>query len=378
MLCRRLAIVLVLCTSGPVAAQVLGPAHLREGDAVRVNSVSPEGAPAVLPVFNLLHEARKYGRDLAAANKADRLLKVEGITYIGHNSPATIRRTQSGREDDGTSYNLALIRIEGGVLDGRELWTSVKRLRPADEPDPAVERIEPPRVAGRKRATQRPANGPAPIAGDLVLIDVASNPSATGNYVEVAGRVRNTSGKALRFVKVTVSFEDRSGKLVRSESAYCEPQTIEPGGLASFELNAPERRSLCRIQAVLPGHGSGNSLGQPLGEGCARVTRAEWLLALAAQSNQGSGADSGFWLLTRSRSRMVTMGETMAKKQMGRPKTSLRGDVSIKFDKILARKAKAISDARGISRAQYLSELARPMIDKDYAKLMRELEGGGQ
>lgn len=71
---------------------------------------------------------------------------------------------------------------------------------------------------------------------------------------------------------------------------------------------------------------------------------------------------------------MAMTGMTMAKK-MGRPKTSVRGDVSIKFDKILARKAKAISDARGISRAEYLSEMARPIIDRDYAKLMRELEG---
>jgi hypothetical protein len=65
---------------------------------------------------------------------------------------------------------------------------------------------------------------------------------------------------------------------------------------------------------------------------------------------------------------------TMAKKRMGRPKTSERQDVSIKFDRTLARKARLISEGRGISMAEYLSELSRPVIDRDYARLMRDLE----
>jgi hypothetical protein len=71
-------------------------------------------------------------------------------------------------------------------------------------------------------------------------------------------------------------------------------------------------------------------------------------------------------------------GATMAKKKMGRPKTSERLDVSIKFDKTLAGKARLISQGKGVSMAEYLSELTRPLIDRDYAKLMRELEGGAQ
>ena len=66
---------------------------------------------------------------------------------------------------------------------------------------------------------------------------------------------------------------------------------------------------------------------------------------------------------------------TMAKKRLGRPKTSDRNDVSIKFDKVLAAKARLISLGRGVSMAEYLSEMARSGIDRDYAKLLRELEG---
>jgi hypothetical protein len=69
-----------------------------------------------------------------------------------------------------------------------------------------------------------------------------------------------------------------------------------------------------------------------------------------------------------------TTGATMAKKQMGRPKTSDRHDVSIKFDKILAGRARLIAQGRGVTMAEYLSESARPIIDRDYARLMRELE----
>jgi hypothetical protein len=68
----------------------------------------------------------------------------------------------------------------------------------------------------------------------------------------------------------------------------------------------------------------------------------------------------------------------MAKKRMGRPKTSVRQDVSIKFDKTLAGKARLISRARGVTMVEYLSELTRPFIDRDYAQLMRELEGGAR
>ena len=69
-------------------------------------------------------------------------------------------------------------------------------------------------------------------------------------------------------------------------------------------------------------------------------------------------------------------GVLMAKKQMGRPKTSGRNDVSIKFDKTLAGKARLIARGRGITMAAYLTELTQAGIDRDYAKLMRELEGG--
>jgi hypothetical protein len=65
----------------------------------------------------------------------------------------------------------------------------------------------------------------------------------------------------------------------------------------------------------------------------------------------------------------------MAKKRMGRP-PSERNDINVKFDRTLASRAKVIAQGHGISLAEYLSAAARPVIDRDYARLMRELEGG--
>ena len=64
---------------------------------------------------------------------------------------------------------------------------------------------------------------------------------------------------------------------------------------------------------------------------------------------------------------------TMAKK-MGRPKTSVRRDSSVKFDKTLADMAQFIAKGRGISRAEYLSEMSRKAIERDYAAMMREFD----
>lgn len=64
----------------------------------------------------------------------------------------------------------------------------------------------------------------------------------------------------------------------------------------------------------------------------------------------------------------------MAKKKMGRPKSSDRDDVSIKFDRQLARKARQVALDKGVPMAEYLSELGRPTIEKDYAALLRKID----
>ena len=76
---------------------------------------------------------------------------------------------------------------------------------------------------------------------------------------------------------------------------------------------------------------------------------------------------------------MVTGGDEMAatmEPKMGRPKgkRTERDDVAVKMDRAVVGKAKMIATHRGISVAELLSDAARPVIDKAYAQMLRELE----
>jgi len=97
---------------------------------------------------------------------------------------------------------------------------------------------DPPRAPVKRQSRRRQGSAPPAPTGDLLLTDVAANPSSTGNYMIVTGRFRNASDNPLRSIRVTVSFEDRSGKLVRSAWSFCAPRTIEAGGIGSFEVSA--------------------------------------------------------------------------------------------------------------------------------------------
>ncbi len=90
-------------------------------------------------------------------------------------------------------------------------------------------------AVARPRRRRSPAPIPAP-AGDLILTDLAVNPSATGNWIVVQGRFQNISVRDLRSLRVRISLEDRSGQLVKAETAYCEPGSIAAGGSGSFQV----------------------------------------------------------------------------------------------------------------------------------------------
>ncbi len=58
--------------------------------------------------------------------------------------------------------------------------------------------------------------------------------------------------------------------------------------------------------------------------------------------------------------------QTTEKKKMGRPPTSTRKDVVVRFDQRLAIKARWVASNRGVSLAEYLSEAARAVIERDH------------
>ncbi len=59
---------------------------------------------------------------------------------------------------------------------------------------------------------------------------------------------------------------------------------------------------------------------------------------------------------------------------MPRPSKSPRDDRTVKIARDLAAKAKVIADSKGITIAEYLSDLLRPHIQKDWPKAVRHIE----
>jgi hypothetical protein len=54
-----------------------------------------------------------------------------------------------------------------------------------------------------------------------------------------------------------------------------------------------------------------------------------------------------------------------------------RDDVAVKIDRTLADKASVVARQRRTTMAEYLSEILKAPVERDFAKAIRELEGKG-
>jgi hypothetical protein len=105
------------------------------------------------------------------------------------------------------------------------------------------------RMAPHKRSGRRQVQAAVPVAdAKLVLTDLTTNPSASGNYLNVDGRVRCTSGEPIKFVQFTVSFEDTQGKLVRSQDGFCTPLNLNPGDVGSISIMAQSDTRYAKVK----------------------------------------------------------------------------------------------------------------------------------
>ena len=59
----------------------------------------------------------------------------------------------------------------------------------------------------------------------------------------------------------------------------------------------------------------------------------------------------------------------VARKKIGRPVTSQRKDVTVKIDEEVAITARFVAGRKGITLAEYLSEVVRPVADADFEKI---------
>lgn len=61
---------------------------------------------------------------------------------------------------------------------------------------------------------------------------------------------------------------------------------------------------------------------------------------------------------------------------MGRKKTpekSRRDDVAVKVDRLLIDKARLVASRRGVTLAEYLTDLIRNPVERDFAKTVRDM-----
>lgn len=61
----------------------------------------------------------------------------------------------------------------------------------------------------------------------------------------------------------------------------------------------------------------------------------------------------------------------MARKKMGRPPTSDRDDTVVRLDRRVAAKAKYVASTRNIPIAEYLTELIRALVDRDFDRAVK-------
>jgi hypothetical protein len=83
------------------------------------------------------------------------------------------------------------------------------------------------------------------------------------------------------------------------------------------------------------------------------------------------------WLSVIGATRLATLELSPMGKRRGRPKTSERDDATARIDRLLLSRAKTIAGFRGLPVAELLGDLLREPLDREFAKMTRELEKGG-
>ena len=68
----------------------------------------------------------------------------------------------------------------------------------------------------------------------------------------------------------------------------------------------------------------------------------------------------------------AVLDQSMARKKIGRPATSNRDDVAVKIDRHVVSQCRYVADQRGITLAEYLSEMIRPIAEEDFEKAYRD------
>lgn len=62
---------------------------------------------------------------------------------------------------------------------------------------------------------------------------------------------------------------------------------------------------------------------------------------------------------------------------MSRAAASTRNDRAVKIASDVAQKAKIVADVRGLTITEYLTELLRPLVERDLGPAIQQIQGNG-
>jgi hypothetical protein len=156
-------------------------------------------------------------------------------------TPVIVRELRTVRvRDGGETIPIAVARVQvlEGEFSNRTLFTAaVNVIRfNSDEGGRAVPDDQGrPRAVVKKRSSRRTAPAPGQANAKIILSDLAVNPSPVTKMVAISGRFRNISDVPLKGIMVSIVVENRAGKMLRSTSWFCQPSTIDPGNVGTFE-----------------------------------------------------------------------------------------------------------------------------------------------
>lgn len=93
-------------------------------------------------------------------------------------------------------------------------------------------------VDGR-RGSRLPNDGTTTVDDSLPKLEVTSwrwSTSASGNFVEVDGEVRNTSSEAIESLLVTAEFRTSDGTFITSDDGFADYSPLMPGQSSPFKI----------------------------------------------------------------------------------------------------------------------------------------------
>lgn len=99
-----------------------------------------------------------------------------------------------------------------------------------------------------------PADAPEPTpesAPPVEITEWTSYPSASGDYINIDGTVKNVSSdKTISSVKIFVQLRDAAGKLLANDYTYMDLDALAPGESSTWSIFAPRPAGFEKVEIV--------------------------------------------------------------------------------------------------------------------------------